>query len=113
MSTLQIYRGETVADRADSGQPGVGRVGFLFRFLDSAVTMHCMESETELSGTVQNGVIVIDTGVALPEGARVKVLLDNGTTLAQRLQKFKGCAQGLPDDLAQNHDHYLYGTPKK
>jgi hypothetical protein len=69
--------------------------------------------ETELHGTVQNGVIVLETNLSLPEGTRVKVLLDDGTTLAQRLQKFKGCAQGLPDDLAENHDHYLYGTPKK
>jgi hypothetical protein len=69
--------------------------------------------ETELRGTVRNGVIVVETDVPLPEGSRVKVLLDNGTTLAQRLQKFKGCAQALPADLAENHDHYLYGTPKK
>jgi len=67
--------------------------------------------ETELAGTVRNGVIVVETDVPLPDGTRVKVLLDSGTTLA--LQKFKGCAQGLPADLAENHDHYLYGTPKK
>ena len=24
-----------------------------------------------------------------------------------------GTAQGLPVDLAENHDHYLYGTPKR
>jgi len=24
-----------------------------------------------------------------------------------------GTAEGLPKDLAHNHDHYLYGTPKK
>ena len=24
-----------------------------------------------------------------------------------------GTAEGLPPDLAENHDHYLYGTPKR
>jgi hypothetical protein len=24
-----------------------------------------------------------------------------------------GKAENLPEDLAQNHDHYLYGLPKK
>jgi hypothetical protein len=23
-----------------------------------------------------------------------------------------GTVQGLPEDAAENHDHYLYGTPK-
>ena len=35
------------------------------------------------------------------------------TTLGQRLMKFAGTAKGLPTDLARNHDHYLYGMPKK
>lgn len=30
------------------------------------------------------------------------------------LQRFAGTAKGdMPEDLALNHDHYLYGTPKK
>lgn len=29
------------------------------------------------------------------------------------LQEFAGAAKGLPSDLAANHDHYLYGTPKR
>ena len=34
-------------------------------------------------------------------------------TLSEVLLKFAGKAQGLPPDAARNHDHYLYGTPKR
>jgi hypothetical protein len=33
-------------------------------------------------------------------------------TLADRLKDFIGILE-LPEDAARNHDHYLYGTPKK
>ncbi|MCX8092336.1 MAG: hypothetical protein N3I86_15610 [Verrucomicrobiae bacterium] len=29
------------------------------------------------------------------------------------LLEFAGKAQELPSDLAENHDHYLYGTPRR
>ncbi len=29
------------------------------------------------------------------------------------LLEFAGAAKGLPPDLAENHDHYLHGTPKR
>jgi hypothetical protein len=35
------------------------------------------------------------------------------TPLADALLEFAGCVSGLPADLARNHDHYLYGAPKK
>jgi hypothetical protein len=28
------------------------------------------------------------------------------------LLRVAGTASGLPPDMAENHDHYLYGTPK-
>ena len=28
-------------------------------------------------------------------------------------KKWAGKAEGLPPDLAENHDHYLHGAPKK
>jgi hypothetical protein len=75
-------------------------------------------------GRVKKGVVVLDEPTALPEGAEVRVepvadekgepLLDeNGLTLGQKLLKHAGKAIGLPPDLAMNHDHYLYGTPKQ
>jgi hypothetical protein len=75
-------------------------------------------------GRVKNGVVVVEPPDVLPEGAEVQVelvpmqgetpLLDeNGQTLGHKLMKYAGRAVGLPDDAAGNHDHYLYGTPKK
>lgn len=46
-----------------------------------------------------------------------EVLIENGAkteeTLSDALLKWAGQAKGLPPDLAQNHDHYLHGTPKQ
>ena len=38
---------------------------------------------------------------------------DAGPTLAERLAGVIGKAKGLPSDASLNHDHYLYGLPKK
>ncbi len=73
-------------------------------------------------GHVANGVVVLDKPGALPEGAEVYVSLvgpaaieavNEGPTLYDRLKRVVGKATGLPPDAAQNHDHYLYGLPKK
>lgn len=75
-------------------------------------------------GKVKNGIVVLDMPSALPEGAEVRVeivsveregpLLDeHGQTLGEKLMRFAGRAVGLPDDAAMQHDHYLYGTPKR
>ena len=34
-------------------------------------------------------------------------------TIGKVLLEFAGTAEGLPPDMARNHDHYLHGTPKK
>ena len=34
-------------------------------------------------------------------------------TLAEIFRDVIGKAQGLPADMAEHHDHYLYGTPKR
>lgn len=31
---------------------------------------------------------------------------------ADALSELAGTAEGLPEDFAQNHDHYLHGAPK-
>jgi hypothetical protein len=33
--------------------------------------------------------------------------------LADFLLRVAGTAEGLPEDMAKNHDHYLYGMPKR
>ncbi len=72
-----------------------------------------------LEGHVENGQIVIDEPAMLPEGAKVRVELMSPKpetaipTVYDRLKSIVGIADGLPEDAAHNHDHYLYGTPKK
>lgn len=71
-----------------------------------------------LEGTITNGVIVLDGGPSLPEGARVKVEIVGDSQrptspLAQGLLEFAGKATGLPSDMARNHNHYIHGAPKK
>lgn len=34
-------------------------------------------------------------------------------TLYERLKPFAGAIKGLPPDLSDNHDHYLYGAAKR
>ncbi len=33
--------------------------------------------------------------------------------VGQRLKQFAGAVQGLPSDMARNHDHYLHERSKK
>ena len=74
-------------------------------------------------GHVKNGVVVLDQPAELPEGMPVEVTpLDRSSvaapeqeampTLYERLKDVIGTVEG-PPDLADNHDHYLYGVPKK
>ncbi len=71
----------------------------------------------EYFGTVTNGVVVLENGDRLPEGTRVRVAPlespPSEETLGQRLLKFAGTARNLPSDMADQHDHYLHGRPKR
>jgi excinuclease UvrABC helicase subunit UvrB len=64
----------------------------------------------ESKGTVVNGVVVLEEGVSIPEGAKVIVILeqDEDERLRQGLLRFAGKARDLPEDLAENHDYYLH-----
>ena len=67
-------------------------------------------------GHVQNGVVVFDEPVSLPEGAVVRVELIASSprqTLAERYKNIIGTVHDLPEDMAENHDHYLHRAPKQ
>jgi hypothetical protein len=80
-----------------------------------------------IEGHIENGQIILDQAVALPEGAKVRVeFLENDVaecaaekssdelpTLYERMKPFIGSVKGLPSDYAINHDHYLHGQPKR
>jgi len=79
----------------------------------------------ELTGKVVRGVVVFENGETLPDGTVVKVepLRDTEVVeafpdvrrLRELLLSFDGVINDpeLPTDLAENLDHYLYGTPKR
>ena len=66
-------------------------------------------------GHIQKGVVILDEEVNLPDGTQVRVEPVPGRdrrTLAERFQDVIGAVNDLPSDIAENHDHCLYGTPK-
>jgi len=75
---------------------------------------------------VKDGVIVPDEPIGIENGVRVffeiRVNTSDETSrecpptnpsITQLLSRFAGKAQTLPEDAAENLDHYLYGLPKK
>lgn len=74
-----------------------------------------------IAGTIQNGVVVFDQPQELPEGTRVQVVIgpiepvtaDGSTPTIRNLLKLAGKATGLPPDMAEQHDHYIHGTPRR
>lgn len=75
-------------------------------------------------GRVQNGVIVMEAPVLLPEGTVVRFEpvveaqqaappQDDPPAWAGVFREVMGKAEGLLSDLARNHDHYLHNAPKR
>ena len=67
-------------------------------------------------GHVENGRILLDEPAPLPEGAEVKVEVVETSgappTIWDKLRGIAGTVEG-PEDWAENHDHYIHGTPKR
>ncbi len=71
---------------------------------------------------VQNGALVLEQPLALPDGTDVEVELrpvpsapapaEPPPTIYDRYKGFIGIASGLPADLSANHDHYAHGAPR-
>ncbi|MHB1035721.1 MAG: hypothetical protein ACYC35_24450 [Pirellulales bacterium] len=72
-------------------------------------------------GIVKNGVVVIEEGAKLPDGTEVRIepleqveaLPSEGPTLVEQLRNVIGTVPDLPPDMAEHHDHYLHGAPKR
>ncbi len=67
-------------------------------------------------GRVENGVVVLDNPIRLPEGTKVRVepIEEQARrTLAERFRNIIGVADDMPEDMAERHNHYIHGTPKK
>ena len=75
-----------------------------------------------LEGTFLNGTVVFSDPPGIADGTVVEVSVKQilekvqpppGSTLGQRLMKLAGIANGLPEDMAEEHDHYIHGTPRR
>lgn len=70
---------------------------------------------------IVDGNVVLDQPLPLKDGTEVTIQAIEASanppeqTVGEFLMQFAGIIKGdgLPTDGALNHDHYLYGTPKK
>ena len=69
------------------------------------------------NGVILEGQVVATGRIALPNGTKVRIELETEEgprpSLAEDLREFIGAFEGLPPDLAKNHDHYLHGAPRR
>ncbi len=69
------------------------------------------------TGTVENGVVKLPPDVHWPDGTAVRIERIAPTPgqnkLTTRLRQLAAKLDGLPADLAEQHDHYIHGTPKR
>jgi len=77
-------------------------------------------------GRVKDGVVVVEGPDKPPEGAEMSMRLvkprsksirkskkkDDGLSFYDRIKDLIGTVD-LPADFSANHDHYLYGCPKR
>ena len=78
-------------------------------------------SATNFESVVTNGQVVVDVGPALPDGTAVQVTVkaaeESATPAVQPTMKWllrlAGSVHDMPSDFAEQHDHYIHGTPKR
>ena len=67
----------------------------------------------QFEGTVHDGVVVLDQKDTIPNGTRVEVSPIAESSLGQRLMWLVGSIDEMPADFAEEHDHYIHGTPRR
>ena len=70
---------------------------------------------TVFSGHFDGKVIIPNEAVSLPVGEMLQLRVEVSAKPGQfaDLTKFAAELPDSPGDLSQQHDHYLYGTPKQ
>ena len=66
-----------------------------------------------IAATVKDGVIRLPEEIRLLDGTEVTVEVRQLKPFAERFARFMGAGDSGVGDLAENHDHHLYGTPKR
>jgi len=71
-------------------------------------------------GHIQGNIVILETPTDLPDGAPVIVEpapapadKPQAGSLLEHLGDLVGSIEGLPEDFAENHDHYIHGAPKR
>lgn len=70
-------------------------------------------------GKISNGAVLLPPGTHLAEGTEVRIEPIAPPPSPERkarvsaLRKLAASLDGLPADLAKNHDHYISGTPRR
>jgi hypothetical protein len=76
-----------------------------------------VSTTTCITATVKDGKIVLPGGVDWPNGTVVRIeQVKQGNkprNLRELLKAYEGIADDLPADMAENHNHYIHGHPKK
>jgi hypothetical protein len=66
---------------------------------------------------VHNHSIALPADVSLPDGTAVEIHTlqeaPENPRVGAWMLKYAGVADDLPPDAAAQHDHYLYGSPKR
>lgn len=70
------------------------------------------------TGHVRAGVVIFDGPTRPPEGAVVRVeemprASEQLPTWGEVFKDLIGSVDDLPEDMAENHDHYIHGSPKR
>lgn len=68
-----------------------------------------------LTARVQNQRIELPDHVLIADGTEVRVVVEDTVpaSFLQSIGHLVGAAEGLPEDFAAEHDHYIHGTPKR
>jgi predicted DNA-binding antitoxin AbrB/MazE fold protein len=69
-----------------------------------------------IEAVYENGVLKPDRPLPFQDRARVRLTVETAEHAAARFGDLLDLARDLPDapvDLSSQHDHYLYGTPKR
>jgi predicted DNA-binding antitoxin AbrB/MazE fold protein len=69
------------------------------------------------TGTIENGVVKLPANVGWANGTQVRIekieVPPDRNELTRKLREIAARMEGLPEDWAQEHDHYIHGTPKR
>lgn len=69
------------------------------------------------TGIIENGVVRLPSEAGWVDGTPVRIekieAPQDRNELTRKLRQIAAQLDGLPEDWAREHDHYIHGTPKR